>query len=115
LKEEHDLEDSETSLPVMSVNDLFQILHNHWAFDAGTFPHERQRVQLSLLLLMMAYTSSRPGAIVESGCAKGSNEALCYKDVKILVIPAPDGAYRDKLVMTVSLRYMKGCRGGSKV
>ncbi|KAI9773157.1 MAG: hypothetical protein M1840_008278 [Geoglossum simile] len=115
LKEEHDLEDSETSLPVMSVNDLFQILQYHWAFDAGSLPHERQRVQLSLLLLMMAYTSSRPGAIVESGCAKGSNEALCYKDVKILVIPGSDGAYRDTLVMTITLRYMKGCRGGSKV
>jgi hypothetical protein len=99
----------------MSVNDLFQILQYHWAFDTGSLPHERQRVQLSLLLLMMAYTSSRPGAIVESGCAKGSNEALCYKDIKILVIPGSDGAYRDTLVMTITLRYMKGCRGGSKV
>ncbi|KAH0545274.1 hypothetical protein FGG08_000573 [Glutinoglossum americanum] len=114
LKDEHDLDLSVRSKPVMGVDDLLVILHYHWALDKTTFPHERQRIQLSLLLLMIAYTSSRPGALIESGCLRGSNEALCYKDVHVLIIKNPEEPGHNMIVMEVTLRFMKGKRGKSQ-
>jgi hypothetical protein len=98
----------------MNINDLLLVLQYHWAFDREAFPHERQRVQLSLLLLMAAYTATRPGALVESGCARGSNRAICYKDINLLILSNPNPGERDLLVMEVTLVYRKGDQDGSK-
>jgi len=114
LQDEYDLDLSVRSKPVMSVDDLLVVLHYHWALDTATFPHERQRVQLALLLLMIAYTASRPGALVESGCLRGSNEVLYYKDIRLLVIENPKEPGHNLLVMEVTLLFMKGERGKSK-
>ncbi|OJD22154.1 hypothetical protein ACJ73_06498 [Blastomyces percursus] len=64
-------------------------------------------------MLMVAYTSSRPGALIESGCLRGSNDALCYKDIVLRVIPNPDQPVRHILGMEVSLLFMKGKRDKS--
>ncbi len=98
----------------MNVNDLLLVLQYHWAFDTETFPHERQRVQLSLLLLMAAYTATRPGALVESGCARGSNRAICYKDIDLLILSIPNPGERDVLIMEATLIHRKGGQEGSK-
>ena len=42
---------------------------------------KRQRVQQSFITLLVALTTVRPGAIVESGCYRGTNETLSYRDV----------------------------------
>ncbi|KAI9777504.1 MAG: hypothetical protein M1816_004709, partial [Peltula sp. TS41687] len=73
----------------MHVNDLYALVYYHWALDTETFPHERYRVQLPLRLLMIAYTSSRPGAIIESGCYSETNEALRYKEVRVTIVRNP--------------------------
>lgn len=65
-------------------------------------------------MLMIAYTSSRPGALIESGCLRGFNDALCYKDIVLRVIPNPDQSGRHILVMEVSLLFMKGKRDKSE-
>ncbi|KIX08334.1 uncharacterized protein Z518_02990 [Rhinocladiella mackenziei CBS 650.93] len=49
--------------PVMDVDDVFLVLH-HWVLDTSVFPVERQRLQLALLLLLSAYTATRPAALV---------------------------------------------------
>ena len=59
-----------------SVTDLFNLLHYHWCQDADT---GRYRVQAALLIQLIAYTSSRPGAIIESNCYKGLSQVLKYK------------------------------------
>jgi hypothetical protein len=46
---------------------------NYW------HPDERARVQLSFFPLMLFYTASRPGVIVEFSSYRGSSEALRYK------------------------------------
>ncbi|OJD21125.1 hypothetical protein ACJ73_07536 [Blastomyces percursus] len=81
LTDEYNLDLSVKAKPTMSVEDLLSILHYHWCLDTSPVPHERYTVQLPLLMLMTAYTSSRPGALIESGCARGSNDALRYRDV----------------------------------
>ena len=63
-----------------SVTDLFNLLHYHWCQDAdATGVHGRYRVQTAFLMQLIAYTSSRPGAIIESYCYKGLNQVLKYK------------------------------------
>ena len=62
-----------------SVTDLFNLLHYHWCQDADAAVHGRYRVQAALLIQLIAYTSSRPGAIIESNCYKGLSQVLKYK------------------------------------
>lgn len=63
---------------------------------------------------MIAHTSSRPDALIERGCLRGSNDALCYKDIVLHVIPNPNQPDRHVLVMEVSLHFMKGKRQKSE-
>ncbi|OJD26944.1 hypothetical protein ACJ73_01667 [Blastomyces percursus] len=113
LTDEYDLDLSIDCKPVVSVEDLVAILHYHWCLDTASVTHERYTVQNPLIMLMIAYTSSRPGALIESGCLRGSNDALCYKDIVLRVIPNPDQPSRHILVMEVSLLFMKGKRDKS--
>ncbi|OJD10206.1 hypothetical protein ACJ73_09890, partial [Blastomyces percursus] len=114
LTDEYDLDLSINYKPVVSVEDLVAILHYHWCLDIAPVIHERYTVQNPLLLLFIAYTSSRPGALIESGCLRGSNNALCYKDIVLRVVPNPDQPDRHVLVMEVSLLFMKGKRNKSQ-
>ena len=63
-----------------SVTDLFNLLHYHWCQNANaTAVHGRYRVQTASLMQLIAYTSSRSGAIIESNCYKGLSQVLKYK------------------------------------
>ena len=64
LAEEHRLDDSETDKPLLDAVDFVELLRCHWVTDTNTFPHERQRVQLATVLLVAAFTGSRPGALL---------------------------------------------------
>ena len=86
------------------------MLHYHWALDTSTFPNERQRLQLSLLLLMLAYTGARPGALVECSLLRGSNQALRYRDMDLIVLRDADDSQYHILVMTVKVVLNKGAR-----
>jgi Protein of unknown function (DUF3435) len=100
--------------PTFMVEDLLAVLRYHWCQDTAILPHGRYALQLPLLMLLMAYTSSRPGALVEGDYVRDTNEALCYKDVVLRVLPNPDDPHRNILAMEVTLRYMKGHRGDSR-
>jgi hypothetical protein len=50
--------------PVMNVDDVFLVLHYDWVIDTATFPNGRQRLQVAFLVLIIAYTASRPVALV---------------------------------------------------
>ncbi|EQL29130.1 hypothetical protein BDFG_08197 [Blastomyces dermatitidis ATCC 26199] len=114
LTDEYSLDLSVECKPTLSVEDLLSVLHYHWCLDTSAVPHERYTVQLPLLMLMAAYTSSRPGALIESGCVRGSNNALRYRDVVLRVIPNPEEPGRHVLVMEVTLMFMKGKRNKSQ-
>jgi hypothetical protein len=58
----YNLDASTSEKPVMNVDDIYLILHHHWVMDTGVFPDGRQRVQIALLVLEMAYTATRPAA-----------------------------------------------------
>ncbi|KAK2737878.1 hypothetical protein FQN55_000890 [Onygenales sp. PD_40] len=111
LTDEYNLDLSVQYKPTLSVEDLLSVLYYHWCLDMLVVPYEWYTVQLLLLMLMTAYTSSRPGALIESGCIQGSNDALQYWDVVLRVLPNPE---RHILVMEVTLMFMKGKRNESQ-
>lgn len=114
MTDEYDLDLSVEFKSVVGVEDLVALLHYHWCLDTAPVPHERYTLQNPLLGLLIAGTSARPGSLIESGCLRGSNEALCYKDVVLRVIPNPDQRDRHMIVMEVSLQLMKGKRNKSQ-
>jgi hypothetical protein len=121
----------------MNVDDIYLVQHHHWCLDTSIFPDERQRLQLALLILLSAYTATRPGALVyrkmdktklrkhyirrEYDASDDDDDAeedgddldleaiktLCYEDVTLLLLPNPQGK-RDILTMEPTLRYTKG-------
>ena len=50
----------------MRYNGLYSAFFYHWKFDTERFDLERDRVQLSAVLLFYAFTGARTGAVVES-------------------------------------------------
>ena len=48
----------------MNVDDVYLVLHYHWVLDVTIFPDGRQQLQVSFLLLISAYTATRPGVLV---------------------------------------------------
>ena len=94
LAKEHDLELTETDKPVLEAEDLHEVLRCHWATDTNTFPNERQRIQLATLLLLTAYTGSRPGALL----------VITYEDVRLFVLR---DSKTEKIVRMMQIRLKK--------
>ncbi|KAJ3498203.1 hypothetical protein NLG97_g1302 [Lecanicillium saksenae] len=129
----YQLDTSVKEKPVMDVDDVYLVLHHHWVHDTSVFPDERQRIQLALMILIQAYTATRPRVLAYKKLSKeaiydhyfGSDEegqpkyaeewdpkeddfkTICYRDVKLVLLKNPDGG-RDLPVMEVTLRFTKG-------
>ncbi|KAL9578821.1 MAG: hypothetical protein Q9203_006953, partial [Teloschistes exilis] len=86
-------------------------LYYHWIFDTERFPTDRDRLQLALYVLFLAYTGARPGAILESNCKgiRGTNEALKYKDIQLKLV-RPAGGAAPLLAMKLRIVLDKGRR-----
>ena len=69
----------------MFVQDLYAILHALWVDNTKSL-YSFIRVQISLLLLLSAATATRPGALVKSASAKGSNKALWFKNINVIIV-----------------------------
>ena len=64
---------------ILTVQDLDNLIEALWCSDLCQISHGRQRIQLTLYLLLHAYTGVRAGAYIESGYKKGSKQCLTYK------------------------------------
>ena len=67
---------------VVNVNDVFQVPHHHWVMDTANFPDGRQRLQVAFLLLAIAYTASRPGALVYVARNKKESRGYAIDEVE---------------------------------
>jgi len=67
----------------MQIDDFWVVHNAHWARDQKP-RHGRFRVEMSLMMLLSAATGTRPGAVVESASAKGTNKAILYDHVTIV-------------------------------
>lgn len=58
------LDTSVNEKPVMDVDDVYLVQHH------SVFPDERQRIQLSFLILLQAYTATRPRVLAYKQLSK---------------------------------------------
>jgi hypothetical protein len=108
--------------PVMNVDDLYIVLHHHWTKDKTPYPDGRQIIQLAFLLLVSAYTASRPGALVYVEKNEKTNVQHFFGNadddertpedewdgqISLILLPNPTGEC-DHLVMEIDLRHTKG-------
>lgn len=127
---EFDLSQKREDKPVLNVDDLLATLHYHWSICNAWFAAERQRIQLSLLLLFIAYTSGRPSAFIENEKfvdvdTVNSDEcnfpgqftshepvvdSLKYKDIQLFKIKGSQRNDEHIFIMILTLRLMKGFR-----
>jgi hypothetical protein len=98
---------------VIGHNALLGALYYHWKFNTEVFDLERDRVQLAAVLLFLAYTGARPGAVVESSSQgiRGTNAALCYGHMTLKLLQPEDGPSLLVLEVTVLLDKGKRNRG----
>ncbi|KJK84922.1 hypothetical protein H633G_11257 [Metarhizium anisopliae BRIP 53284] len=129
------LDTSINEKPVMDVDDVYLVQHHHWVHDTSVFPDERQRIQLALLILLQAYTATRPRVFAykklnrkaindhyfsiddedtesedyteEWDPKEDDFKTITYGDVKLILIKNPEEG-RDLPAMEVTLRYTKG-------
>lgn len=107
------LDKSEKEKHAMFVQDLYAILHALWVDDTKAL-HGLIRLQIAFLLLLSAATGTRPGAIVESASAKGSNKSLSFKDIELLKVRSIEDPSRSTIVANVNLENVKNREKGGK-
>ena len=100
LKEEYELDERVSRKALLDEEDFKQVLRCHWVTDTNTYPHERQRVQMATLLLLAAYTGSRPSALL----------SITYKDLDLFV-QRDTKTNEVTLMLTVELTKTKGGKG----
>lgn len=130
---QYHLDTSEKEKPVMNVDDVYLVQHHLYVHDTSIFPDERQRIQLALLILLQAYTATRPRVLVykhidkekmrdhyfgwedditEAEVAEWDPDVddfktISYRDINLFLLKGEDGG-RDLPAMEVTLRYTKG-------
>ncbi|KAJ7306745.1 hypothetical protein DFH08DRAFT_513600 [Mycena albidolilacea] len=107
------LSTSSREKPIADAADIDAIIRHVWQ-DRILFPTNRGKVQFNTVNLISALTSQRPGAIIESGRYRGTNEALHWRDVVFTVIPNAEYPQFPHLAVGLTFRYNKGRRGQSK-
>jgi len=60
-----------------------------------------------LLLLLSIATAIKLGALVESASAKGSNKAVWFKNINIIVICSKEHSNKSIVVVNINLEYIK--------
>jgi hypothetical protein len=110
LTPEYKLDTSDKDKDAIYVEDLYVMLYAHWAIDSKP-RHGRMRVQVSLVLLLAAATATRPGALIESGSAKGSNKALAYEHISVAKVRDAKDPERTTVAVWVSLVHIKNSGG----
>src|SRR2546421_3904687 len=77
MHEDHDVSCQARQKDILCAEDLGILLQWHWKYGTATFTNERQRVQLSLLMLFSAFTGSRPDTLLgeDDSSSKNSQES----------------------------------------
>ena len=96
----------------MTPADLTSIVHYLWDGDTHRYTLERKRVQLALFILLLGYTTSRPGAIIESDAIgiKGTGAALLYGECELMKLRIPEAERGFVFAIRITLNLMKGRR-----
>jgi hypothetical protein len=60
-----------------------------------------------LLLLLSIAIATRLGAFIKSASAKGSNKALLFKDINLIVVRSLKHPEKTIIIVNVNLKYVK--------
>jgi hypothetical protein len=76
MHEDHDVSRRTRRKNTLSTEDLGILLQWHWKYRPATIANERQRVQMSLLMLFSTFTGSRAATLLETDnrSSNGSRE-----------------------------------------
>ena len=58
------MDNTDTEKPLLEAEEFVELIRHHWASDINVFQNERQRLQLAAILLLAAFTESRPHALL---------------------------------------------------
>ena len=85
------------------MEDLCVVLNTLWAYDTGTFPHERHRVMFALILILAGCGALRPSSLI-------SMEApLLYEHCEFRLVPPPPGQPGpNKIALVIDFSNIKG-------
>ena len=90
----------------MYVQDLYVILYTLQVDNTKPL-YGFIRVQISLLLLLSIAIATRLGALIESASAKGSNKALSFKDISLIVVRSLKHPKKTTIIANINLKYIK--------
>ncbi|KAI9794438.1 MAG: hypothetical protein M1816_005508 [Peltula sp. TS41687] len=97
----------------MDVQDLCVVIHADWVEDTKAL-HGLLRVEISMLLLLKRRYTTRPGALVESSSAKGSDKALSYELISVMRVRGVKDPNHTTTVAMVDLVHIKNSGGKGK-
>ncbi|KAL9580263.1 MAG: hypothetical protein Q9203_006370, partial [Teloschistes exilis] len=76
----HNLRKEKKKQPVLHAEDEFELLKTLYTSTEMTFPHERYRVQLALVMQLAGITGNWPAALL----------AVRYRHIKVTLLPDPE-------------------------
>jgi hypothetical protein len=111
LPREFDLQGHAKEAPTMSTDDFHDLLYHLWTSRLSCFVSEKIRIRFHLLLLLAAYTETRPGALVGNGTEScvANKRYLQFEHCKLVLLKdhdAPQDA-RPLRVLEVTLKHRK--------
>jgi hypothetical protein len=93
MHEDHDVNRQTRQKDTLSAEDLGILLQWYWKYGMLTFTNERQRVQLSLLMLFFAFTGSRLDTLLgedDSSLKNSQESSIDYSSNSTLAVsPSP--------------------------
>ncbi len=97
----HNLRKDKKKKPVLHAEDEFELLRTLYTSTETTFPHERYRVQLALIMQLAGITGNRPSALL----------AVRYQHVKVTLLQDPDGGEQPRVLIEIVFNHTKGYLG----
>lgn len=97
----HNLRKDKKKKPVLHAEDEFELLKTLYTSTETTFPHERYRVQLALIMQLAGITGNRPSALL----------AVRYRHIKVTLLPDPEGGEQPRVLIEIVFHHTKGYLG----
>jgi len=94
----HNLRKDKKKKPVLHAEDEFELLKTLYISTETTFPHERYRVQLALIMQLAGITGNRPSALL----------AVRYQHVKVTLLEDPNCGEQPRVLMEIVFNHTKG-------
>ena len=73
--------------PIIGLDDLYLLLYTHWVLDDSTFKDERQRIQVAIDLLTIAFFDCRSCSLFDTRVKFDSDNSNAPIDTTVGAVP----------------------------